>query len=94
MQVNIDELIENLNTQQHIQVKFMTKAGIVRTMDCTRLTTVSGADNIKLNGPSIIAVYDLLIGQWRAFRKDSVVAWAVVDHRPSLFTVTGQKYAL
>jgi hypothetical protein len=67
--------MEILNTNDNVEVVFKTKTGKVRTMNCTRNTTESGGDNSKLNGPSIIAVFDLLIKEWRAFRKDSILSY-------------------
>lgn len=79
MQVKIDELMEQLNTNSNIEVVFKTKAGTIRTMNCTRATDTPGGDSSKLNGPSIVAVFDLLIKEWRAFRKDSIVSYKLGD---------------
>ena len=75
MQVKIDDLMEQLNTNPNVEVVFKTKAGTIRTMNCTRATDIPGGDSSKLNGPSIIAVFDLLIKEWRAFRKDSIMSY-------------------
>ena len=75
MSVKIDDLMEKLNTSPNVEVVFKTKAGTIRIMNCTRNTDVPGGDSSKLNGPSIIAVFDLLIKEWRAFRKDSIMSY-------------------
>lgn len=75
MQVNVETLVETLNTNNNVEVVFKTKTGKIRTMNCTRNTNELGGDNPKLNGPSIIAVFDLLIKEWRAFRKDSIMSY-------------------
>ena len=85
MQVNIDELIEKLNNNLHVKVQFLTKSGTVRVMSCTRRATEPGINNPKLNGPDIIAVFDLLVNEWRAFRKDSVQNFTVINHQTNLY---------
>lgn len=75
MQVKIDELMVTLESNPNVEVVFKTKAGTIRTMNCTRSVDIPGGDNSKLNGPSIIAVFDLLIKEWRAFRKDSIMSY-------------------
>lgn len=75
MQIKIDELMVTLESNPNVEVVFKTKAGTIRTMNCTRATNAPGSDSSKLNGPSIIAVFDLLIKEWRAFRKDSVMSY-------------------
>ena len=48
-------------------------------MNCTRINDKPGIDNPKLNGLDIIAVFDHLVNEWRAFRKDSVIEFKVID---------------
>lgn len=79
--VNINDLLHALDTTKHVIVKFKTKAGTIRVMDCTRMLSYLpkedrlGINNPKLNGPDIICIYDHLIREFRAFRKDSIIAF-------------------
>ena len=69
-----------LDTNKLVKVEFKTKVGTIRVMDCTRMLSEVPADKhgginlAKLNGPDIIAVYDFLVNEWRAFRVDSVIS--------------------
>lgn len=72
------ELLEEVNP---VTVEFRTKRGTVRAMTCTRnLENVpesqrDGINTSVLNQPGIVAVYDLLVSDWRAFRLDSVISF-------------------
>lgn len=73
------ELLEMLEKSIPVKVNFLTKRHTIRVMTCTRnLENVpeEKRDGIKipeLNQPGIIAVYDFLVSDWRAFRLDSVI---------------------
>ena len=66
-------------------VEFRTKRGTIRVMTCTRnLENVpeaqrDGITTPALNQPGIVAVYDLLVSDWRAFRLDSVISYGVSE---------------
>lgn len=79
MKIDIKDLYNKLNNNSCVEVKFKTKKGTIRTMNCTRLNDKPGIDNPKLNGLDIIAVFDHLVNEWRAFRKDSVIEFKVID---------------
>jgi len=81
----IDKLLETLETNPLVSVVFTTKAGTERTMECSRLNLYvpeelyDGRFNFRLNGPDIICVFDYQNSDWRAFRKDSVISYKVLD---------------
>jgi len=64
-----------------VSVEFRTKRGTVRVMTCTRnLKNVPeeqryGIKTPVLNQPGIVAVYDLMVFDWRAFRLDSIISY-------------------
>lgn len=71
-------LARDLEAYDHVHVTFRTKAGHIRTMDCSRKASMpSGRDDAKLNNEQIIAVYDHQNSAWRSFRKDSVQSYEV-----------------
>lgn len=76
-------LLNALESHKMVRVQFRTKTGSVRTMDCSRVLDCvpellrEGINTPKLNGPEIVCVFDHLIGDWRAFRWDSVIAFEV-----------------
>lgn len=78
-------LTKLLDTNKCIQVEFKTKVGTIRTMKCTRLLSEIpekeqlGISLAKLNGPDIIAIFDFLVNEWRAFRVDSVIKFEVIE---------------
>lgn len=81
-----NNLIADILDQLHfspVLVKFNTKTGKVRVMRCTRNLDLvperlhDGINDFRLNGDSIIAVYDLQNSAWRSFRKDSVISYEV-----------------
>ena len=75
------ELLEMLEESTPVTVEFRTKRGTIRSMNCTRnLENVyesqrDGINTPVLNQPGIVAVYDLLVSDWRAFRLDSVISF-------------------
>ena len=77
----VKNLLSTLETHQHVFVKFQTKAGIPRTMTCTRnLKHVpecnwNGRFEPQLNKEKIVCIYDYQNSAWRAFRKDSVISF-------------------
>lgn len=78
------DLLNVLNYNKCIKVKFKTKSGTIREMECTRdLEAIpkfqhEGINNPKLNGPLICCVYDWTNTDFRAFRWDSVLDWEIV----------------
>ena len=76
-------LLELLEESNQVVVEFRTKRGTIRAMTCTRnLENVPeeqrhGIKTPVLNQPGIVAVYDLLVSDWRAFRLDSVISFEV-----------------
>jgi len=74
-------LLELLEESNPVTVSFRTKRGTTRIMTCTRnLENVPeeqrhGIKTPVLNQPGIVAVYDLLVSDWRAFRLDSVISF-------------------
>lgn len=78
------ELMSALESCSLIEVHFLTKKNKTRIMHCTRnlgavpVEKHSGILNPILNGTDIVAVYDWLNGDWRAFRWDSVLHWEEV----------------
>ena len=80
-----DKLLDDLNNNSTVCVDFVTKTGKTRRMLCTRLLSAipveqhNGIYDKRLNGKVIVAVYDLEIKEWRAFRWDSVIVWKIYD---------------
>lgn len=76
-----NNLIKLLEKPTPVTVEFRTKKGTIRVMTCTRnLKNIpesqhSGIKTPVLNQPGIVAVYDLLVLDWRAFRLDSVLTF-------------------
>lgn len=77
-------LLEILRTNKYVQVEFQTKNNRIRSMTCTRnwehVGNCDGMDSDKLNGPDIIAVYDYMVKEWRAFRVDKVLSYKILEH--------------
>lgn len=79
----IKSLELTLETHSTVFVTFTTKTGKERTMRCSRLFSSipeqyhDGATDFRLNGDSIIAVFDFQNSAWRSFRKDSVISFEV-----------------
>lgn len=84
MQNSEIKILADLLEENEVAVYFVTKKGIDRAMNCTRdLQLVpedqqDGIDDPKLNGDSIIAVYDFDNSDWRSFRKDAVFGYKVI----------------
>lgn len=76
----IESLKTALETFKDVYVTFTTKRDTKRTMHCSRKSgdvPEEGKDDFRLNGPSIISVYDYQNSAWRSFRKDSVISFEV-----------------
>jgi hypothetical protein len=75
------ELLEMLEESTPVTVEFRTKRGRIRAMTCTRNfgnvpeEQRHGIKTPVLNQPGIVAVYDLLVSDWRAFRLDSIISY-------------------
>lgn len=84
----LNNLMSALDHTDLVSVKFYTKKNKIRVMDCTRnlqsipLEKRDGINIPTLQHEEIICVYDLLVGDWRAFRIDSVISYNdnVVTH--------------
>jgi hypothetical protein len=85
--MNTENLIKTLNECVEVEVTFKTKAGTVRKMQCTRMLSMIpesdsgyvGIGDTKLDNAASIAVYDYQNSAWRAFRKDSVISYNVIE---------------
>lgn len=81
----IDDLIYDLDNNPLIAVTFRTKSGTERVMECSRMDlyipeeVLQGRFNYRLIGDSIIGVFDYQNGDWRAFRKDSIISYKILD---------------
>ena len=79
----IKTLLNALESYSTVFVKFHTKLGKERTMRCSRLFSSipeqyhEGVDDFRINGDSIIGVFDFQNSAWRSFRKDSVISFEV-----------------
>jgi len=81
----IRELLYELDTNPLVEVTFRTKSGTERVMQCSRMDLyvpkelLGGRFNYRLIGDSIIGVFDYQNGDWRAFRKDSIISYKILD---------------
>lgn len=80
---SIPSLLEALQSNPEVLVTFRTKAGTERVMRCSKQLTAipedkhEGRFDTRLNGESIVCVYDFQNSAWRSFRKDSVISFIV-----------------
>ena len=81
----IADLLEALETNPLVSVEFTTKTGKIRIMECSRMLLYvpehlqDGMFDTRLNGPDIVCVFDYNNCGWRAFRKDTVISFEIVD---------------
>ena len=77
----LNNLMSALDHTDLVSVKFYTKKNKIRVMDCTRnlqsipVEKQDGINTAKLQHHEVICVYDLLVGDWRSFRIDSVISY-------------------
>lgn len=81
--INIDGLVKSLNDSL-VRVNFRKINGEIRIMYCTLVENTIPLDKrpkmikeVKKEDQSI-TVFDTYIGDWRAFRKDSIISYWVV----------------
>jgi hypothetical protein len=81
----VEALQNALESNPLVSVVFHTKTGRERHMQCSQQLLYvpkdqhDGRFNFRLNGPAILCVYDYQNGDWRAFRKDSVISFEILE---------------
>ena len=81
----IEKLITTLQEYPLVSVRFRTKVGTERVMECTQMLLYvptelqDGRFDFRLNGPDIICVFDYQNSGYRAFRKDSVLSYEILS---------------
>jgi len=72
-------LLQTLETEPSVKIKFITKKNTIRIMESTRnLNYIPDKQRAGLNTPmytkpGIIWVYDLMVKDWRAIREDAII---------------------
>ena len=81
----ISSLLTALESTPEVIVTFRTKRGDNRAMRCSKLLEAipedhhDGRNDYRLQGESIVCVYDFQNSAWRSFRKDSVISFEVIQ---------------
>jgi len=72
-------LLQTLETEPSVKIKFVTKKNTIRVMECTRnldyvpVEKHTGVNTPMYTKPGIIWVYDLMVKDWRAIREDAII---------------------